>query len=702
MLRPIASHAARHPRRWLLGAFLFVAVAAAVGGPVAGLLSTSGDFDDRDSQSFAAREQIEAATGRQVSPAVVALVRPDAGARTAAGRAELRRVAAILGADPAVASASVGTVSSDGKRGYVLASLKAGADEADAATRIDDALGGRAGVSLGGALYVNEQIGEQITADLGRAEMIAFPLLALLSLLFFRRWRAALLPLVVGFATILVTFLAMFLINQVHGLSVFALNLVIALGLGLAVDYSLFLVSRFREEMAARGPGRDAVVATMQAAGRTIVFSSLTVAAAMASLVVFPLNFLKSMGIGGAAVALVAAGVALTLTPAFLALWGSKLAARARHDRPETEGRWYRISHWTMRRPGIVAAVTAGLMIAATLPAFGAAWKSADESTLSRTHSARVVADAVAADTGGRTATPVVAAVQAPASAAPRLAAYAASLRALPGAERVSAPQYLGGGTWQVDVASRDSVGSDATQALVADVRAVAAPGAAAIGGLPAEFGDTNAAIAASLPLAIALLVLTTILVLWLMTGSVILPIKAVLMNALTVGATLGLLVLVFQDGRFEGLLGYESSGGVEASQFVLLAAIVFALSTDYGVFLLARIKEARERGLDDREAVARGLERTGGIVTAAAILMAVAIGAFATSEIAFIKQVGIGVAAGVLLDAFVVRTFLVPALMALLGRWNWWSPAWLTRIHDRIGLREPAVPASAPAPAAG
>ena len=211
------------------------------------------------------------------------------------------------------------------------------------------------------------------------------------------------------------------------------------------------------------------------------------------------------------------------------------------------------------------------------------------------------------------------------------------------------------------------------------------------VGGAAAEFIDQQDAIASSLPLAVALLVALTFIVLWLMTGSIVLPIKAIVMNALTVGAALGILTLVFQDGRFEGLLGYTPNGGVEPTDFLVAAALVFALSTDYGVFLLGRIKEARDGGLPDREAVAVGVERTGAVVTAAAILLAVAIGAFITSSISFIQQIGVATAAGVLIDAFIVRALLVPSLMALLGRWNWWSPKPLARLHDRIGLREEA-----------
>ena len=229
----------------------------------------------------------------------------------------------------------------------------------------------------------------------------------------------------------------------------------------------------------------------------------------------------------------------------------------------------------------------------------------------------------------------------------------------------------------------------DAAQALVREIRERPAPYGLLVGGAAAEFVDQQEAIGSNLPLAVGLLVALTFVVLWLMTGSIVLPIKSILMNALTVGSALGVLTLVFQDGRFEGLLGYTANGGVEPTDFLVAAALVFALSTDYGVFLLGRIKEARGEGRSEREAVAVGVERTGAVVTAAAILLAVAIGAFITSSISFIQQIGIATAAGVLIDAFVVRALLVPSLMALLGRWNWWSPRPLARVHARIGLRE-------------
>ncbi len=695
MFSRLADATSRRPKRWLLAALAVVLLAAALGGPVAGLLKSTGGFDDPGSQSIAARERIEQATGRQVAPGVIALVRPAGGVGSAAGRRAVADVSRTLRADPAVAAVdSYATtrdprfLASDRRSTYVAATLAAAADEDQVAKRLESGLAGRRDVALGGPAVASSQMSEQITTDLATAELIAFPLLMLLSLLFFRSARAAVLPLVIGFSTILGTFLALRGVNEVHGLSIFALNLVIGLALGLAVDYSLFMVNRYREELDRRGPGRDAIAATLRSAGRTILFSSITVAAAMASLIVFPLNFLKSMGIGGAVCALVAATVAITLTPAFLALWGERLRGRPKR-RTGSEDRWYRLSQAVMRRPGAIALVTGAVLVAVALPALGANWVGVDAKTLPASHSARVVSDTLDRDYPRNDAAPLVLAVRAPRGDGARVAGYARSLARIDGVLAVGTPRPLDAGLWLLDAKLRGSaIGADA-QRVVREVRAGTGPFPVEVGGVAAQFRDSQSAISGSLPLAVGILVATTLLVLWLMTGSVVLPIKAILMNALTVGAALGLLVLVFQDGRLEGPLDYTSQGGIDSSQFVLLAALVFGLSTDYGVFLLARIKEARDGGLADREAVAVGLQRTGGIVTAAAVLLAVAIGAFVVSEIVFIKQVGIGTAAGVLIDAFIVRTFLVPSLMALLGRWNWWAPRPLRRLHARIGLGE-------------
>ena len=655
------------PKRTLLFVLLFVVIAGAVGGPIAGSLQTEGGFIATESGSARAQARIEAATGVQAAPGVVALMRSPGQA------AEVR---AELEAQPGIASVSrQPTLSRDGTRAYLLATLDATAQEDDVAAGLQRRFEHQA-VLLGGSVFAQHQIGDAVSADLGRAEMLAFPILLLLSLLFFRG-RATILPLVVGVTTVLGSFLALTAVNQAYSLSIFALNLVIGLGLGLAIDYTLFLVTRFREELAKDNP--DAVRTTVRTAGRTVAFSAVTVALALVTLTVFPLGFLKSMGIAGAVVSLVAGAAALVIAPAIFAVWGSKLVVGPRRR----QGGWYRLAHGVMRRPLPIALATGALMLIIALPALRAQWTPVDSSVIPKGQSARTVADTVDRDfPGGQGSSPITVVADPEAAAA-----VASRIDALAGVRSVSEPRALDADTAQIDVLARGDAEGATARGLVATIRDVS--GAALVGGAAAEFVDQQDAIASSLPLAVALLVGLTMFVLWLMTGSIVLPIKAIVMNALTVGASLGILTLVFQDGRFEGLLGYTGNGGVEPTDFLVAAALVFALSTDYGVFLLGRIKEARDGGLTDREAVAVGVERTGAVVTAAAILLAVAIGAFITSSISFIQQIGVATAAGVVIDAFIVRALLVPSLMGLLGRWNWWSPRPLTRLHARFGLRE-------------
>jgi len=698
MFTAFAARTTARPKRTLLLSLLFVIIAAALGGPVVGSLEDSGGFTATDSGSTRAIERIQAATGTQAAPGVVALVQTPSGATSSEAERRIGAVQRTLAADPAIASVtSVEStrdkrfVSRDGRSSYLAATLKSDADEDLAFERLTSDFEGARDVELGGSLFAESQIGESVVADLGRAETLAFPILVMLSLLFFRG-RAAVLPLVVGITTILGTFLVLAGVNQFYGLSIFALNLVIGLGLGLAIDYTLFLVTRYREELRDQGAGAGAIRATMQTAGRTVAYSAVTVALALITLTVFPLGFLQSMGIAGASVAVVAGLASLVIAPALFALWGAKLAVRRRRpERPAESGTWYRLSHAVMRRPGAVAVVTGVVMVAVALPSLGAVWTPVDSSVIPKGQSSRTVADALERDYGGQDASPVTIALAAARSERSGVAAYAATLRELDGVRSVSTPRSLDGGTWQVDIAVAGEPDGDAARALVADVREAGTPYPILVGGVAAEFVDQQDAIGSNLPLAIFLLVGLTFVVLFLMTGSLILPLKAILMNALTVGSSLGVLTLIFQEGRLESLLGYTGNGGVEPTDFLVAAALVFALSTDYGVFLLGRIKEARASGQSDREAVAIGVERTGAVVTAAAILLAVAIGAFITSSISFIQQIGVATATGVLIDAFVVRALLVPALMALLGKWNWWSPRPLARLHERIGLSEGA-----------
>lgn len=681
----------RRPRRVAVLALVAFLIAGVLGGPAAGILNTDRAFDDPGAESTAARQALERATGAAAEPGVLALV------RDRPGSAAVERAAATLRADPAVARVttppvrgSSPLVARDGRSSVVAATLKAGVDRSDAVERLVDEVADQPAVKLGGADVGFVQVGQQATEDLGSSEMIAFPILAILAFLFFRGIAAAL-PLAIGALTVLTTFALLRLVNVVVDLSPFALNLVIAAGLGLAIDYSLFLVSRFREEL---GDGHDpptAVRRTMATAGRTVVFSSLTVAAALACLCVFPLPFLVSMGIGGALVSLVAAAAALTVLPALFMLLGGRLGKV--RPLPEGQGRWYATARTVMRRPGAFAVLAAVVMLVLAAPSLRTQWSGVDQSVLPASKSARVVADAMAREFPAAPSSPITLAVRAPRDAGARLASYERRLAAVAGVERVAPARPVGSGLWQIDVdAGSDAISASALRTLQA-VRAVPSPYAVEAGGTAAALHDQRAAVSRMLPLAAGLLLIATLSILWLMTGSVILPIKALLMNVLTTAAATGILVWIFQDGRLQGLLGYRSQGGIEQTDFLVMAAIVFGLSTDYGVFLLTRIKEARDRDpahpMSDREAVAVGIQRTGAIVTAAAILLAVALGAFLLSNVVFLQELGAGAAVAVLLDAFVVRTLLVPSLMALLGKWNWWSPGPLRRLHARIGLDE-------------
>ncbi len=692
MLSRLADLAVNHPRRMALLALLAVIIAGVLGGPAAGMLKAKNPFSDPKSGSARAQIAVERATGAETSPGVIAVVAaPPASPATASAARAIAAVAGVASVAAPQPGHSAGLVSRDGRSSLVTATLRIGAGHDSDATvaRIQTALRGRTDVTLGGGDVAGVQTGKQATSDLGFAELLAFPLLALLAFFIFRG-IAALLPLAAGVTSILGTFLVLRGVNAVLPLSVFALNLVIGLGLGLAVDYSLFLVWRFREELGRGADAGQALRTTMVTTGRTILFSGLTVAAAMASLTVFPQRFLVSMGIGGAVVALVAAASALLVLPALLVLLGARVGKVK--VAPDARGGWYRLAQAVMRRPVLVAIATTVLLLVVASPTPNVHWSGIDATVLPRSQSARVVADTLARDfpaAHGGALTTVIA--TAPPSAGAELARYAARLAMVPGVALVKGPAPLADGTWDIVLGSQASAISAAAQRTVAAVRAVPAPVPVLVGGEAAAFADQRSAITGSLPLALTILVVVTVLVLWLMTGSVILPFKTLLMNALSAAAATGILVFLFQDGRLTGPLSYTSQGGIEETDFLILAALAFALATDYGVFLLARIKEAREQGLGEREAVAAGLQRTGRIVTSASILLAVAIGAFATSKIIFLKEVGVGTAAAVLIDAFIVRALLVPSLMALLGRWNWWSPAPLRALHRRIGVSEVA-----------
>ncbi|MGI8429597.1 MAG: MMPL family transporter [Solirubrobacteraceae bacterium] len=706
-MNALANLGSRRPRRVLgLTAVLFV-VAAVFGTPVFGLLKSNNDFEDPSSQSAQARSQLEHAAGTQVDVGLVALIKPGGPVSSPSAAAEVSAVAHALRSDPAVGrvvsfdqTRARALVSRDGTSTYVAATFRnlSSPQVEDAGKRLQSTLQRLPGVSVGGPALSGPAIGKQVGMDIGLAEGLAFPIILVLSLIFFRGLVAGLLPIFVGAITVLSTFLVLRLVNDVVGLSVFALNLVIALGLGLAIDYSLFIVSRYREEMVRHGPGAQAIRRTLLTAGRTIIFSSLTVAAALASLLIFPQRFLYSMGLGGVLVTLIALLTALVALPALLVLLGPRVNALApkrwqravkRTAEQERSGFWYRLARAVTRRPLPIAVVSAAALIAVGLPFLGIKFTGTSANDLPANLTVRQVDDALRTQFQSNRTSPIDLAVQAGPSDGSRVRVYAQSLNGLPGAAAVTPPRLVGAGVWQVGVVSRYPALDARSQALVKDVRSRGGPFPVAATGESAAFVDQQSSLASRLPYGIALLAVLTLMILFLLTGSVVLPIKSLLMNLLTVSAAFGLLVLIFQDGRLQGLLGFTSQGALEATQPILLFALVFGLSTDYAVFLLSRIKEARDSGLPDNDAVAVGLERTGRIVTAAALLFCVAIGAFATSKVIFIKEVGVGTALAVIIDATIVRALLVPSLMALLGRRNWWAPAPLRRIHARLGLSE-------------
>jgi RND superfamily putative drug exporter len=715
MLSRLATFQHANGRRVVLVAVVVVAIAGAFGLGVAKHLSPYSDGDPA-TQSVQATDRFQGAAGRQIDPGIVALVR-SGDVRTSAAQQRVGQVAQELRTSPDIASVASfydthdpAMVSRDRRSTYVIAYFKPKSDKQlqDDAQQIQHRFASQDDVELGGQAIVNAQSDSQVGRDLARAELLAFPIIFLLSLLFFRSLVAALLPPLLGGMAIIATFFALRVVAGFADISVFALNLVTGLGLGLAIDYSLFIVSRYREEASVSGFGAEALRRTLNTAGRTIMFSSVTVAVALAALAIFPQRFLYSMGIAGALVALVAAALALLVLPALLAVLGPRVNALApkrlqraadRDARPDQSGAWYRLSRFVMRRPARVAVVSATLLVALGIPFTGVKFKTVTASVLPPTDSARVVDHALASQFPPNRTSPVEVVVGAPAGS-PQVRALAKRIGALPNVSAVAPAQPAGPSNSLLAVAPEQGPLSGATQQLVRSVRAIRTPMYVGVAGQTAGYLDLEHSLGAHLPVVLGVIAVATLIVLFLFTGSVVLPVKAVLMNILALTAVLGSLVLIFQDGNLQGLLSFTSQGALDATQPIFLAAVAFGLATDYGVFLLSRIKEARDGGASDSEAVAIGVERTGRIVTAGALLVAVAIGAFATSKLVFIKELGVGTALAVLIDASIIRALLVPSLMALLGSANWWAPRPLRRLHDRVGLREGgSTPRPAPAP---
>ena len=710
----LAEFIARRAKAILVVAGIFFLVGGAVGGSVFNVLKPFG-FDDPDTESIISRDRLGHAAGVDSEPGIVVLVKSKGPIKSAAGLRLVRSAERQVATDKEIAqTASIspqpgkkgtgpipGAISKNGRATYVLGYFRDGVDDAvkqDSARALEGRLerfGGRA--QLGGVAVAYAQINEQVEHDLQIAELIVFPLLFLLSFWVFRGLIAAALPPLTGALAIVGSLLGLRLAAEVTDLSIFAVNLVTAVGLGLSIDYSLFVVSRFREELAKPRTDRTAALKrTMRTAGRTVLFSGLTVAGSLASLLIFPQRFLYSMGVGGTFVALLAAFVSLTVLPAVLWLLGPRVNSMApkwlqrkaeAQARPAKDGFWYRLSQTVMRRPGTIAIAAAAVMIAAGLPFLRVVWTFADARVLPHEASARQVDGVLQTQFPPNSTDPIRIAI--PRGAKPAaVARYQGQIGRIKRVQEVTPARPVGErGLREIDVFYPGDHYSDPNQELVRRIRGLDPPFRAYVGGTPARFIDQNSSLVDHLPWMLAIISVITLMILFMMTGSVLLPIKALIMNILTVSAAFGILVLIFQDGRFESFLAYEEVGGIDSSNALLLFAVAFGLSTDYGVFLLTRIKEAHDAGKSNNEAVAIGMERTGRVITAAALLLCVAVLGFATSQIIFIKQFSIGTAAAVALDATIVRALLVPSLMCMLGRWNWWAPKPLRRIHERWGL---------------
>ncbi len=695
-------------RWWVLAATAaLVAVGIVWGTGIFGALA-SGGFDDPNSESSRAHARITDAFGAVGDDLIVLYSHPTATADQPALAGPVQAVAESLSDRPevvAVASFYDGQhptfVSTDGHSTYLTVRLRMNAEDGKLADlrAIEPLLtaGGEVHTEVGGLIAFLRDANHQVEADIVRAEVISLPILLVLLLLIFRGLVAAASPLLVGGVAILGGFVVTRVVAGFTEVSVFAANVITLLGLGMAIDYALFVVGRFREELAAGSTTAAAVERTMVTAGRTVVISGLTVTLALSSLLLFPMGFLKSVGYGGMAAVLVAMLAALTSLPALLAVLGPRINALrvipARPPRSQRTGAWERLARSVMRRPVIYLVVVAGLLIGLGAPFLRGEFGGFDERVLPTSTPSRIVAERLAADFPGGGTAPVLAVVDGASTL--HAQSFAQRALALPGVTR-AVVTLSDGNTSVVAVLYGATSTSDVARDVVHAVRDLPAPAGASVlvGGRTAADLDQVDSLLSRLPLMALYVFAVTFLLLLLAFGSVVLPLKAIVMNIISIGASFGVIVWVFQDGHLSELMDFTPTGSLEPTNLVLLLAILFGLSTDYEIFLLSRVREEYERRPDNTAAVAVGLQRTGGIITAAALLLIVVVAGFATGGTTTMKMLGVGTVVAVAVDAALVRALLVPATMRLLGRWNWWAPAPVARLYRRVGLRESDEPA--------
>ncbi len=657
----------------------------------------SGGYSDPNSDSAKVWEYLEDTFGVK-DPAVVIALESSAGSVDAEGT--LAAAAALeseLRAEPSAenvlsywsAGRNPAFKSTDGTAAYIFIYLKS-----EDFTEIDS-LGGyyqdkyegeyqnqRIRVS-GGAVFANA-INGRIQDDLKLSEAISIPITFILLVLVFGALVASAMPLIIGVTAILGTFFGLYLLTLITDVSIFALNLTTGLGLGLGIDYALLIVNRFREELR-RGISReDAIVNTMRSAGKTVFYSGLTVVLTLVSLTFFPMNFLKSMGYAGAIVVALAVVGALIPLPALLMMLGEKLnkgVVRKNGLNPKEDGGWARLSRFVMRRPVPVVAFSLlllGLMIA---PLTNVKFSQVDSRVLPASDPAYQASAFIQEKFPGQEGNPIEIIFPEGARSVEDVNTYALQIGQLAEIVRVGTPEVKGEDVRLVAIHSMAPRTPEA-QALINEIRAIESPLEVLVGGVAADYADTQDAIADMLPLVLLWITITVLILLFLFTGSVLLPIKAIVLNFLSLAATMGVLTWVFIDGNLDFLTGdFINTGALDTSTLVLVAVVAFGLSMDYEVFLLSRIKEEHDAGRSNIESVALGLQKSARIITAAAMILAVVFAAFIISGVTSIKTMGFGIAFAILLDATLVRAFLVPGLMRLFGDWNWWAPKALQKL---------------------
>ena len=736
MLQRIAHLAIAAPRRIIAIAALVMLACGIFGIPVAKSLSAGG-FQDPTAESAQATKLLVDKFGQGDMDLVIS-VTSDAGAQAEAARAVGTDIAAQLQASPYVAqvtsawtappSAAPALISKDGKTGLIAAGITGGESEAQkhAKTLTDQLVHDRDGVTVraGGEAMIYVQINGQSEKDLLMMESIAIPLSFLVLVWVFGGLLAAALPLAVGGFAILGSMAVLRAVTLVTDVSIFALNLSVAMGLALAIDYTLLIISRFRDELAEGADREHALVRTMATAGRTVLFSAMTVALSMVAMVLFPMYFLKSFAYAGIAVVGFAAVAAIVVAPAAIVLLGDRLdsldvrrLARRMLGRPEPvrpaveQTFWYRSTKFVMRRSIPIALAIIALLLALGAPFLGIRWGFPDDRVLPASASARQVGDELRDNFAVDSATNVRVVIPDTTGITPaELDRYAARLSQVTDVSSVSSPggTFVDGapagppslatgikdGSAFLTVGSNAPLFSPASEAQLDQLHAVSTPAGQPVQltGVAQINRDSSEAITSRLPLVLGVIAAITFVLLFLLTGSVILPLKALLLNILSLTAAFGALVWIFQDGHL-GALGTTPTGTLVANLPVLLFCIAFGLSMDYEVFLVSRIREywltSGKTRADNDESVALGLARTGRVVTAAALLMSISFAALIAAQVAFMRMFGVGLTVAVLADATLVRMLLVPAFMHLLGKWNWWAPKPLARLHARIGISE-------------